>query len=78
VALAIRRGPVFTHILLADEINRRPAKTQSALLEVMQEYQVSLEGETLPVDRPFHVLATQNPSTPKAPIRCPRRSSTAS
>ena len=61
VALRIRRGPVFTHILLADEINRAPAKTQSALLEVMQEYQVSLEGETLPVDRPFHVLATQNP-----------------
>src|ERR1700741_1060045 len=59
--LRIVRGPVFTHILLADEINRAPAKTQSALLEVMQEYQVSLEGETLPVDRPFHVLATQNP-----------------
>ena len=49
MALRIRRGPVFTNILLADEINRAPAKTQSALLEVMQEYQVSLEGETLPL-----------------------------
>jgi MoxR-like ATPase len=59
--LRIVRGPVFTHILLADEINRAPAKTQSALLEVMQEYQVTLEGETLPLPRPFMVLATQNP-----------------
>jgi MoxR-like ATPase len=55
------RGPVFTHILLADEINRAPAKTQSALLEVMQEYQVTLEGQTLPLPKPFIVLATQNP-----------------
>ena len=55
------RGPVFTHILLADEINRAPAKTQSALLEVMQEYQVTLEGQTLPLPKPFMVLATQNP-----------------
>jgi MoxR-like ATPase len=61
LALRIRRGPIFTNILLADEINRAPAKTQSALLEVMQEYQVSLEGETLPLERPFIVLATQNP-----------------
>jgi MoxR-like ATPase len=59
--LRIVRGPVFTHILLADEINRAPAKTQSALLEVMQEYQVTLEGQSLPVPRPFMVLATQNP-----------------
>src|SRR5438105_3702912 len=59
--LRIVRGPVFTHILLADEINRAPAKTQSALLEVMQEYQVTLEGETIPVPKPFMVLATQNP-----------------
>src|SRR6201999_3724995 len=50
-----------THILLADEINRAPAKTQSALLEVMQEYQVTLEGQTLPLPKPFIVLATQNP-----------------
>src|SRR3954470_24903472 len=59
--LRVVRGPVFTHILLADEINRAPAKTQSALLEVMQEYQVTLEGRTLPMPRPFMVLATQNP-----------------
>jgi MoxR-like ATPase len=59
--LRVVRGPVFTHVLLADEINRAPAKTQSALLEVMQEYQVTLEGETLPLPKPFMVLATQNP-----------------
>ena len=59
--LRIVRGPVFTHVLLADEINRAPAKTQSALLEVMQEYQVTLEGRTLPIPKPFMVLATQNP-----------------
>jgi len=59
--LRVVRGPVFTHILLADEINRAPAKTQSALLEVMQEYQVTLEGQTLPLPKPFIVLATQNP-----------------
>ncbi len=59
--LRIVRGPVFTHVLLADEINRAPAKTQSALLEVMQEYQVTLEGQTLPLPKPFMVLATQNP-----------------
>jgi MoxR-like ATPase len=59
--LRIVRGPVFTHVLLADEINRAPAKTQSALLEVMQEYQVTLEGQTLSLPQPFMVLATQNP-----------------
>jgi MoxR-like ATPase len=59
--LRIVRGPVFTHVLLADEINRAPAKTQSALLEVMQEYQVTLEGQTLSLPKPFMVLATQNP-----------------
>jgi MoxR-like ATPase len=59
--LRIVRGPVFTQILLADEINRAPAKTQSALLEVMQEYQVTLEGQSLPLQQPFFVLATQNP-----------------
>ncbi|WP_028240612.1 AAA family ATPase [Stutzerimonas azotifigens] len=57
----LRRGPVFTHLLLADEINRAPAKTQAALLEVMQERQVTLEGRALPVPQPFMVLATQNP-----------------
>ncbi len=59
--LRIVRGPVFTHILLADEINRAPAKTQSALLEVMQEYQVTLEGQSIALPKPFMVLATQNP-----------------
>jgi len=59
--LRIVRGPVFTNLLLADEINRAPAKTQSALLEVMQEHQVTLEGQALPLPRPFIVLATQNP-----------------
>ena len=59
--LRIVRGPVFTNILLADEINRAPAKTQSALLEVMQESQVTLEGQTHPLPKPFIVLATQNP-----------------
>ena len=59
--LRVVQGPVFTHLLLADEINRAPAKTQSALLEVMQEYQVTLEGKTLPLPKPFMVLATQNP-----------------
>ena len=57
----IRRGPVFTHLLLADEINRAPAKTQSALLEVMQEGQVTIEGESFPLAQPFMTLATQNP-----------------
>ncbi len=57
----LRQGPVFTNILLADEINRAPPKTQAALLEAMQERQVSLEGETMPLPRPFVVLATQNP-----------------
>ena len=59
--LRVVKGPVFTQMLLADEINRAPAKTQSALLEVMQEYQVTLEGQTLPLPQPFFVLATQNP-----------------
>ncbi len=56
-----RRGPVFTHLLLADEINRAPAKTQAALLEVMQEAQVTIEGEAHALEPPFMVLATQNP-----------------
>jgi len=57
----IRRGPIFTNLLLADEINRAPAKTQSALLEVMQEQQVSIEGKAMHVPQPFMTLATQNP-----------------
>ena len=54
-------GPVFTNLLLADEINRAPAKVQSALLEVMQERQVTIGRETFPVPEPFLVMATQNP-----------------
>ncbi|WP_281647004.1 MoxR family ATPase [Parendozoicomonas sp. Alg238-R29] len=57
----IRKGPVFTNLLLADEINRAPAKTQAALLEVMQEHQVSIEGTSHKVSQPFMVMATQNP-----------------
>jgi MoxR-like ATPase len=54
-------GPVFTHVLLADEINRTPPKTQSALLEAMQEHRVTIQGRTYTLDEPFHVFATQNP-----------------
>ncbi len=57
----LKQGPVFTNLLLADEINRAPAKTQAALLEVMQENQVTLDGKTIKVEQPFMVLATQNP-----------------
>ena len=57
----LRRGPVFTNVLLADEINRAPPKTQAALLEAMQERQTTLEGETHALPRPFVVFATQNP-----------------
>jgi MoxR-like ATPase len=57
----LRKGPIFAHILLADEINRASPKTQSALLEAMQEYQVTLEGETMALPEPFIVIATQNP-----------------
>jgi MoxR-like ATPase len=57
----LRKGPIFANILLADEINRASPKTQSALLEAMQEYHVTLEGETLPLPDPFIVIATQNP-----------------
>ena len=60
-SFSVRKGPVFTNLLLADEINRAPAKTQSALLEVMQEKQVTIEGEAHPVPLPFMTLATQNP-----------------
>src|SRR5438270_10095153 len=60
-AFTVRRGPVFTNVLLADEINRAPAKVQAALLEAMEERGVSLEGRQLPLPEPFLVLATQNP-----------------
>jgi len=56
-----RPGPVFTQLLLADEINRSPAKTHAALLEIMQEYRVTIDGESHPITKPFLVLATQNP-----------------
>jgi MoxR-like ATPase len=58
---SFREGPVFTGLLLADEINRTPPKTQAAMLEAMQERQVTVEGRTFPLPRPFHVLATANP-----------------
>jgi MoxR-like ATPase len=58
---SVQKGPIFTNILLADEINRAPAKVQSALLEVMQEKQVTIGGETFKVSNPYFVLATQNP-----------------
>ncbi len=57
----LRKGPVFTNILLADEINRAPPKTQSALLEAMQERQATIEGKTYGIEKPFIVMATQNP-----------------
>ena len=57
----LKKGPIFTQLLLADEINRAPAKTQSALLEAMEEKQINLEGECYPLEPPFMVIATQNP-----------------
>jgi MoxR-like ATPase len=57
----LRRGPVFTNVLLADEMNRTPPRTQSALLEVMQEHQVTIDGKSVPVPEPFFVIATKNP-----------------
>jgi MoxR-like ATPase len=57
----LRQGPIFTNVLLGDEINRAPAKTQSALLEAMEERQVTIEGQRLPLPDPFFVVATQNP-----------------
>lgn len=67
----LRPGPIFCQLLLADEINRAPAKTQSALLEAMQELQVTVEGTTLPLPRPFMVLATQNPVEQEGVYRLP-------
>ncbi|MBI4392347.1 MAG: MoxR family ATPase [Euryarchaeota archaeon] len=60
-AFRLMKGPIFTNILLADEINRSPPKTQSALLEAMEERQVTIDGRSLPLPNPFFVLATQNP-----------------
>lgn len=67
----LRKGPVFCQLLLADEVNRAPAKTQSALLEAMQEYQVTIDGTTLMLPRPFLVLATQNPVEQEGVYRLP-------
>ncbi|MGB3619135.1 MAG: AAA family ATPase, partial [Catalinimonas sp.] len=57
----VKKGPIFSNLILADEVNRSPAKVQSALLEAMQEKQVTIGETTFPLDRPFLVLATQNP-----------------
>src|SRR5438477_2262799 len=67
----LRKGPVFCNVLLADEVNRAPAKTQSALLEAMQEVQVTIEGNTLLLPQPFMVLATQNPVEQEGVYRLP-------
>jgi MoxR-like ATPase len=67
----LRKGPLFCQVLLADEVNRAPAKTQSALLEAMQENQATIEGTTLPLPRPFMVLATQNPVEQEGVYRLP-------
>src|SRR5437899_3184299 len=67
----LRQGPIFCQVLLADEVNRAPAKTQSALLEAMQEIQVTIEGTTLRLPQPFMVLATQNPVEQEGVYRLP-------
>lgn len=67
----LRKGPIFCQLLLADELNRAPARTQSALLEAMQERQVTIEGKTLPLPEPFMVLATQNPIEQEGVYRLP-------
>lgn len=67
----LRKGPIFCQLLLADEVNRAPAKTQSALLEAMQEHQVTIEGTTLALSEPFFVLATQNPVEQEGVYRLP-------
>ena len=66
-----RKGPIFGNIILVDEINRAPAKTQSALFEVMEERQVTIDGETYLMDEPFMVLATQNPIEQEGTYRLP-------
>jgi MoxR-like ATPase len=67
----LRKGPLFCQVLLADEVNRAPAKTQAALLEAMQENQVTIEGTTLPLPQPFMVMATQNPVEQEGVYRLP-------
>ena len=73
-----REGPVFTNLLLADEINRTPPKTQAALLEAMEERQVSVDGTPRPLPVPFWSPRRRTRSSTRAPIHCPRRSSTGS
>ena len=68
----VREGPIFANIVIADEINRAPAKTQSALLEAMQEQQVSIEGDTRALPDPFIVIATQNPIEHEGTYPCRR------
>jgi MoxR-like ATPase len=74
----VKRGPLFAQIILADEVNRAPAKVQAALLEAMQEKQVTIGGTTYRLEEPFLVLATQNPIESEGTYPLPRRSSTAS
>jgi MoxR-like ATPase len=76
--LAFMPGPVFGNVLLADEVNRTPPKTQSALLEAMQEKRVTVQGRTYELDPPFFVFATQNPIELEGTYPLPRPSSTAS
>jgi MoxR-like ATPase len=70
-AFEYRKGPIFGHIILIDEINRAPARTQSALFEVMEERQITVDGHTYPMDEPFMVLATQNPIEHEGTYRLP-------
>ena len=68
---SFNKGPIFSNIILIDEINRAPAKTQSALFEVMEEFQVSMDGETYKMDYPFFVIATQNPIEQEGTYKLP-------
>lgn len=70
-SFSTKKGPIFTNFVLADEINRAPPKVQSALLEAMQEKQVTISGETFPLSRPFLVMATQNPIETEGTYRLP-------
>ena len=75
-ALKFVPGPIFANLVLADEINRTPPKTQAALLEAMQERRVTVSGRTMTLELPFMVMATQNPSNWRAPIPCLKPNST--
>lgn len=67
----LRKGPIYSNLILIDEINRAPAKTQAALFEVMEEYQITVDGESIPLEEPFMVLATQNPIEHEGTYRLP-------